>query len=73
MPIKIEPSAPHPVAENTLTLSPVLSVPPSDFVSSVLVEIKNSPLTVSGAKTIFQIGSPSFVPSEYTLSTTAEA
>ena len=43
------------------------------FSNLVFVEIWNSPLTVSGATTIFQIASPSIVPWAITLSTVADA
>ena len=51
-PIKIEPVFSHPRVDETLILLPVLSVPASGFSSLVLVEIANSPFTVSGASTI---------------------
>ena len=52
VPIKIEPVFSQPIVEDTLILSPVLSVPVTAFSILVLVEIANSPLTVSGASTI---------------------
>ena len=52
VPIKMEPVFSQPIVEDTLILSPVLSVPVTAFSSLVLVEIANSPLTVSGANTI---------------------
>ena len=52
VPIKIEPVFSQPIVEDTLILSPVLSVPATDFSSLVLVEIAKEPLTVSGANTI---------------------
>ena len=48
----MEPVFSQPIVEDTLILSPVLSVPVTAFSSLVLVEIANSPLTVSGANTI---------------------
>ena len=52
VPIKIEPVFSQPIVEDTLILSPLLSVPETGFSILVLVEIANSPLTVSGANTI---------------------
>jgi len=71
-PIKISPVLPQPIVENTLTRLPTPAVCDKDFSNVVLVEIANSPVTVSGANTMFQIFSPSAVPSGYTLSTVAE-
>ena len=52
LPIKTEPVFSQPIVEDTLILSPVLSVPVTAFSSLVLVEIANSPFTVSGARTM---------------------
>ena len=51
----------------------MVAVPDNVFSNLVFVETKNSPFTVSGARTRLKICSPSLVPSEEILSTVAEA
>ena len=60
------------MVEKTLTRLPTPSFWERFFCSVVFVETANSPVKVSGANTMFQIFSPSAVPSGYTLSTVAE-
>ena len=52
VPIVTDPGASQPTVDSTLILSPVEAVPVRVSLSLVFVDTANSPLTVSGARTM---------------------
>ena len=71
--MRILPRDSHPRVDATLILPPTPRESANVLSSLILVDTLNTPFTVSGASTIFQITSLSDVPSGYTLSTVASA